>query len=106
MAQRRQHKDVFARLTETGEEALHKLVELPGGTKVIEAANAMRERVDELTGRMRSLDPLEKRVAELEKRLDALDEAEAGAPTPRTKTAARRARKPARRRRRRLALRG
>src|SRR3954471_13070393 len=72
MAQRRQQKDVFTRLTETGEEALHKLVELPGGTKVVEAANALRDRVDDLTSRVRSLDPLEKRVAELEKRLDAL----------------------------------
>ena len=72
MAQRKQHKDVFTRLAETGEEALQKLGDLPGGNKVVGAANALRERVDDLTKRVRSLDPLERRVAELEKRLDAL----------------------------------
>ena len=83
MAQRRQQKDVLTRLTETGEEALQKLVELPGGTKVLEAANALRERVDYLTSRVRSLDPLEKRVAELEQRLDALSK-----PKPKPKPSA------------------
>ena len=73
MAQRKQQqKDVITRLAATGEEALQKIVELPGGTRVLEAANALRDRVDELTRRMRSLDPLEKRVAELERRLDEL----------------------------------
>jgi predicted metalloprotease len=72
MAQRRRQKDVITRLAETGEEALHRLAELPGGTRVVEAANVLRERVDELSKRIRSLDPLEKRVAELERRLDEL----------------------------------
>jgi len=71
MPQRKQ-KDVITRLAETGEEALHRLAELPGGPRVVEAANALRDRVDELTKRVRSLDPLERRVAELERRLDAL----------------------------------
>jgi hypothetical protein len=72
MAQRKQHKDVITRLAETGEEALHRLAELPGGGRFAEAANALRDRVDDLAKRMRSLDPLERRVAELERRLDAL----------------------------------
>jgi hypothetical protein len=72
MAQRKQQKDMITRLAETGEEALHKLTELPGGARFVDAANALRERVDELTRRVRSLDPLEKRVAELERRLDQL----------------------------------
>jgi hypothetical protein len=72
MAQRRQQKDVITRLAETGEEALHRIAELPGGTRVVEAAASLRERVDDLTKRIRSLDPLEKRVAELERRLDEL----------------------------------
>ena len=75
--QRKQQKDVVARLSESGEEALQKLLQNPGTAKVVGAANAMKERVDELTRRMRSLDPLEKRVAELERRLDELVEAEA-----------------------------
>ena len=76
MAQRKQQqKDVITRLAATGEDALQKLVDFPGGTRVIEAANALRDRVDELTRRMRSLDPLEKRVAELERRVAALTRA-------------------------------
>jgi hypothetical protein len=72
MAQRKQQKDVITRLAQTGEEALQRLAELPGGTRFVEAANALRDRVDELTKRMRSLDPLERRVAALERRLDEL----------------------------------
>jgi uncharacterized protein involved in exopolysaccharide biosynthesis len=73
MAQRKQQKDVLQRLADSGEEALQKFIEdLPGGTKVVGAANSLFHRVDELTKRMRSLDPLERRVAELERRLDTL----------------------------------
>jgi MoxR-like ATPase len=72
MAQRKQQADVISRLAHTGEEALQRLAELPGGTRFVEAANALRDRVDELAKRMRSLDPLERRVAELERRLDEL----------------------------------
>jgi hypothetical protein len=72
MAQKKQNKDVIARLAETGEEALQKLAELPGGTRVVGAANTLRDHVDDLAKRVRSLDPLERRVAELERRLDAL----------------------------------
>ena len=70
--QRKQQKDVVSRLSDSGEEALQRLLQNPGTAKVVGAANAMKERVDELTRRMRSLDPLEKRVAELERRLDEL----------------------------------
>jgi hypothetical protein len=72
MARKKQQKDVITRLAETGEEALHRLAELPGGARFADAANALRDRVDELAKRMRSLDPLERRVAELERRLDDL----------------------------------
>ncbi len=84
MPKRKQQKDVIARLAETGEEALQRLAELPGGTRLVEAGNALRERVDDLSRRMRSLDPLERRVAELERRLDELS----GAKTPRARRAA------------------
>src|SRR3954447_24915495 len=70
--QRKQQKDVVTRLSDSGEEALQRLLQNPGTAKVVGAANALKERVDELTRRMRSLDPLEKRVGELERRLDEL----------------------------------
>jgi ABC-type Fe3+ transport system substrate-binding protein len=73
MPQKKQQKDVLQRLADSGEEAMQKFIaDLPGGSKVVGAANSLFARVDELSKRMRSLDPLEKRVAELEKRLDAL----------------------------------
>jgi uncharacterized protein involved in exopolysaccharide biosynthesis len=81
MARRKQQqKDVIGRLAETGEEALQRLADLPGGARLVEAGNALRDRVDDLTKRVRSLDPLERRVAELERRLDALSK---GKPTGR-----------------------
>ena len=101
MAQRKkqQEKDVLHRLADSGEEALQKVIgELPGGSKVVGAANSLFTRVDELTRRMRSLDPLERRVSELERRLDALDQTKAPAKRataakPKRKPAAPRARK-------------
>jgi hypothetical protein len=72
MAGRRQQQDMISRLAKSGEEALQRLAELPGGSRFLEAANGLRNQVDELTKRVRSLDPLERRVAELERRLDAL----------------------------------
>ena len=72
MAKKKKEKDVVKRLAVTGEEALSKIAELPGGAKIVEAATALRDRVDELGKRMRSIDPLERRVAELEKRLEEL----------------------------------
>jgi hypothetical protein len=86
MAQRRQQKDVITRLAESGEEALQKLADLPGGSRLLDAGNALRERVDELSRRVRSLDPLERRVAELERRLDALSKPKPAARTRKTTT--------------------
>ena len=92
---RKQQKDVVARLSESGEEALQRFLQTPGTARVVGAANALKERVDELSRRMRSLDPLEKRVAELERRLDELTKPKR-TPAKRTTTAAKKtARKPA-----------
>ena len=88
MAQRKQQKDVLQRLADSGEEALQKFIgELPGGNKVVGAANSLFASVDELTRRMRSLDPLERRVAELERRLDALTKPKAKPAAKRTAAA-------------------
>ena len=85
---------MLQRLADSGEEALQKFIaDLPGGNKVVGAANSLFARVDELTKRMRSLDPLERRVAELERRLDALSKPAA---KPRAKPKSAAARKPAR----------
>ena len=83
--QKKQQKDVLQRLADSGEEALQKFIaDLPGGSKVVGAANSLFARVDELSKRVRSLDPLEKRVAELERRLDSLSKTKPK-PKPATK---------------------
>src|SRR5918999_6215936 len=65
-------KDLVGRLADAGEEALQRLAELPGGTRVLNGVNDLRTRVDELAKKVRGMDELEKRVARLEKQLEEL----------------------------------
>jgi hypothetical protein len=69
-------KDVVARLADIGEEvldeALRRLVELPPSRAVHDAITSSRDRLDEMATKLRKLDPLERRVTALEKRLDSL----------------------------------
>jgi hypothetical protein len=75
-------KDFMTRLADAGEEALQKLVELPGGHKALNAYNDLRTRVDELSKKVRGIDALEARVAKLEKELATLKKAKAPARRP------------------------
>jgi uncharacterized small protein (DUF1192 family) len=81
-------QDVIGRLAGRGEEALHRLTELPGGTKAVRAFNDLRQRVDELSRKMRGVDALEQRVAKLEKELAALKRAQKPAPKAPSRKAA------------------
>jgi hypothetical protein len=72
VARASQPKDILARVQDLGEEALHKLAEVPGGSKLLEMANQSRTRLDEMQKRLRGLDVLEERVEALERKLDAL----------------------------------
>ncbi len=58
-------KDVFGRLASV-------VTDMPGSAKLLDAVHAVRERLDDMQARIRSLDPLERRVTELERRLDEL----------------------------------
>ena len=69
-------KDAIARLARKGEEALHRITELPGGTKAVKAFNDLRANVDELGKKVRGIDRLEARVAKLEKELATLKRAQ------------------------------
>jgi cell division septum initiation protein DivIVA len=82
-------KDLLGRLADAGEDAIGKLADVPGGSRLLDAANALRDRVDELQKRIRHLDPLEQRVAELEARLAALEKKASRPRTTRSTTAAR-----------------
>ena len=66
---RTQQKDILARMTDLGSEALQKLAEVPGGSKLVDMANETRTRLDDMQKKLRGLDELEKRVAKLEREL-------------------------------------
>jgi hypothetical protein len=88
-----QEKHVVSRLSDKGEETLQRLGELPGGKSMLKAMGDARERLDELSKKLRSIDPLERRVAAIEKRLSALEKPKAKPTTTRRTTTT--ARKPA-----------
>jgi uncharacterized protein YceH (UPF0502 family) len=75
-------KDLVTRLADKGEEALQRLVELPGGQKAMNAVNDLRARVDDLARKVRGIDALETRVAKLEREVAALKKGKA--PTSRS----------------------
>jgi uncharacterized coiled-coil DUF342 family protein len=88
----REPKDLLTMLADRGEEAIQRLSDAPGADRLLGAAQALRDRMDEMQKRIRGIDALEKRVAELEKKIETLS-------TPstrrRTTTSKPRARKPA-----------
>ena len=71
MAKTTAQKDLLTRVTTLGNEALHKLTDIPGGAKVLDLANESKARLDEMQKKLRGLDELEKRVAKLEKQFAA-----------------------------------
>jgi uncharacterized protein involved in exopolysaccharide biosynthesis len=79
----REPKDLLTMLADRGEEAIQRLADAPGADRVLGAAQALRDRLDEIQKRLRGIDVLEKRVAELEKRVDALS-APSTRPRPRS----------------------
>lgn len=64
-----QQKDIFSRVQDLGAEALHKLADVPGGSRLMDMANETRTRLDDVQKKLRGLDALEKRVAKLEREL-------------------------------------
>ncbi len=62
----------MTRLADAGEDAINRLSDLPGGNRMVDAANTLRARVDELQKKVRGIDDLERRVAALEDQLDQL----------------------------------
>jgi hypothetical protein len=69
----KEERDFAARLADAGGEAMQKLTDLPMGKALVDGAQQLRERLDELATRIRAIDPLEKRVTALEERLDRLE---------------------------------
>jgi hypothetical protein len=88
----REPKDLLTMLADRGEEAIQRLSDAPGADRLLGAAQALRDRMDEMQKRIRGIDALEKRVAELEKKVESLS---APSIRKRTTTSKPRARKPA-----------
>jgi phage shock protein A len=66
-----QQKDLLAQFRDLGSEALNRLGDVPGGSRLMEMANETRTRLDEMQKRLRGLDELERRVAAIERQLAA-----------------------------------
>src|SRR2546429_6896986 len=69
---RTQDKDVISRIADSGEDALRRLVDLPR-RMVVQAVDDVDERLHDLATKVREIDPLYRRVAEIERRLDTLE---------------------------------
>jgi len=82
MAERKQ--DLLGMLADRGEDVVGRITELPRAQKLLETANTLRDRADELQKKVRGLDALEQRVAVLEKKFDQLSRGSASGATKRT----------------------
>jgi TolA-binding protein len=66
-------KTPFDRLASLGEEVLGKASQNPTAARVLHGAMQMKDRVDDLSKRVRGLEGMEKRLTQLEKRLAKLE---------------------------------
>jgi DNA repair ATPase RecN len=66
-----QQKDFLSQFRELSSDALNRLSDVPGGSRLMDLVNDMRTRLDDVQKRLRGLDELEKRVAKLEQQVAA-----------------------------------
>jgi hypothetical protein len=70
--------DILDRVTQLGQDAISRLSEVPGGSRLVEMMNESKSRLDDMQKKLRRLDELEKRVAKLEKQFAAQSGSKAG----------------------------
>ena len=63
--------DILDRVTQLGQDAISRLGDVPGGSRVVEMMNESKARLDDMQKKLRGLDELEKRVAKLEMQVGA-----------------------------------
>ena len=68
-----QQKDLFTQVRDLGSDALNKLSDVPGGSKLVDFAHDTRTRLEEMQKKVRGIDALEQRVAKLERQVAALE---------------------------------
>jgi hypothetical protein len=66
-------KSTLDRLTSLGEEVIGKASQNPNVARVVSAATQLKDRVDDLSKRVRGLEAMEKRIGELEARLKKVE---------------------------------
>ncbi len=66
-------KSTIDRLTSLGEEVLGKASQYPPANRVLQGAMQLKDRVDDLSKRVRGLEAMEKRIAVIEKRIAKLE---------------------------------
>jgi polyhydroxyalkanoate synthesis regulator phasin len=85
MAQRGQ-KDLLTRLADAGEDALSRLASSPGMERVTGAVTSLKDQVDALASKVRGMDALEKRIADLERKVERLSKSSGSKTTTARKT--------------------
>ena len=86
-----QQKDLLTQFRDLSSEALNRLTDVPGGSKLVDFANETRSRLDEMQKKLRGLDELERRLTKLEQQVAA----QAKKPAPRRRAPARKPTPPA-----------
>ena len=79
-------KSTLERLTTLGEEVIGKASQNPNLARVVGAATQLKDRVDDLSKRVRGLESMEKRIAALDERLKKLEGAQKRAVSSAKKT--------------------
>ena len=72
MAKRKQ-QDLLTRLADRGEQMVGRITDLPGAKQLVDRMAGLTKGLDDVQRRLRSLDPLERRVTQLERRLEKLE---------------------------------
>ena len=71
MAQRK--PDLLSRLADRGEQVVGRITDLPGAKQLVDRVAALAKGLDDVQKRLRSLDKLERRMTQVEKRIDKLE---------------------------------
>lgn len=71
MAQRK--PDLLSRLADRGEQVVGRISDLPGAKQLVDRTAALAKGLDDVQKQLRGLDKLERRVAQIEKRLDKIE---------------------------------
>jgi len=67
------NKDLIARLADRGEQVVGRITDLPGAKTLVDSMATLTKQLNDTQRRLRTLDPLEKRVTALEKRLEKIE---------------------------------